>query len=59
MIILDTNIVSEPMRLSSDPGVVAWLDRQIIETLYLISVYLAQLLTDVEILPAASRRDGL
>jgi predicted nucleic acid-binding protein len=59
MIILDTNIVSEPMRLSSDPAVVAWLDRQIIETLYLISVNLAQLLTGVEILPAGSRRDAL
>jgi toxin FitB len=28
MILLDTNIVSEVMRLRPNPGVIAWLDRQ-------------------------------
>jgi hypothetical protein len=46
------------MRLSSDPAVVAWLDRQIFETLCLISVNLSQLLAGVEILPAGSRRNA-
>ncbi|MDR6756001.1 putative nucleic acid-binding protein [Mycoplana sp. BE70] len=28
MIILDTNVVSEPIRLAGNPAVLTWLDRQ-------------------------------
>ena len=35
MIILDTNVISEPMKAQADPAVVAWLDRQSADTLYL------------------------
>lgn len=43
MIVLDTNIVSETMRAAPDPNVVAWLNRQDIQTLYLSAVSLAEL----------------
>ncbi|MCF4166908.1 type II toxin-antitoxin system VapC family toxin [Zavarzinia compransoris] len=59
MIVLDTNVVSEPMRLDGDPAVRAWLDAQAAETLYLTSVSLAELLVGIGRLPQGRRRDGL
>ncbi|MGB9148066.1 MAG: type II toxin-antitoxin system VapC family toxin [Acidobacteriaceae bacterium] len=59
MIILDTNVVSEPMKAHGDPRVRAWLDRQAIATLYLTATSLAELLTGVEMLPEGRRRQGL
>lgn len=43
MIVLDTNVVSETMRPAPDANVVAWLNRQDIQTLYLTAVSLAEL----------------
>lgn len=43
MIVLDTNVVSETMRPVPDAAVVAWLNRQDIQTLYLTAVSLAEL----------------
>jgi predicted nucleic acid-binding protein len=59
MIILDTNVVSEPMKPSGAPSVVDWLDRQAAETLYLTAVNLAELLVGVETLPVGKRRVGV
>ncbi len=59
MIILDTNVVSEPIRPAPDVNVVAWLDRQIIDSLYLTTTSLSELLVGVEFLPAGRRKDGL
>lgn len=59
MIILDTNVVSEPMRPLADPAVQAWLDRQVLDTLYLTAVSLAELLVGIEILPEGRRKQGL
>ena len=59
MIILDTNVVSEPMRPDRNGRVLAWLDAQEPETLYLTAVNLAELLVGVEVLPKGKRRDGL
>ncbi len=59
MIILDTNVVSEPMKVNANPAVAAWLDRQAAETLYLTAVNLAELLVSVETMPAGKRRDGI
>lgn len=59
MIVLDTNVVSEPLRSRPDPRVLAWLDRQAAETLFLTAVSLAELLAGVEKLPAGRRRKGL
>ena len=56
MIIIDTNVLSEPMRSDGDPAVTVWLDRQRPETLYLTTVNLAELLLGVELMPLGLRR---
>ena len=59
MIILDTNVVSEPMKANGAASVVDWLDRQTAETLYLTAVNLAELLVGVETMPVGKRREGV
>jgi len=59
MILLDTNVVSEPMRLRPDPRVQDWLDAQAIETLYLSTISLSELLLGIESLPTGKRRRAL
>ena len=59
MIVLDTNVVSEPLRHEPDPAVVAWLNAQEPQTLYLTAVNLAELRSGVALLPAGRRRDDL
>ena len=59
MILLDTNVVSEPMRPNPDRRVLAWLDAQAAESLYLATVTLAELLLGIESLPAGKRRKAL
>jgi predicted nucleic acid-binding protein len=44
MIVLDTNVVSEAMKLEPNPDVHSWLNEQAAETLYLSSVTVAELL---------------
>ena len=58
-IVLDTNVVSEAMKPSPDPAVMAWLNDQVAETLYLTSVALAELLFGLGSLHAGRRRDAL
>lgn len=59
MIILDTNVVSEAVKVGRNPAVVAWLDGQSAETLYLTATSLSELLIGVEIPPTGKRKDGL
>jgi predicted nucleic acid-binding protein len=59
VIVLDTNVVSEPLRPMPDPAVLAWLDRQQAATLYLTTVNVAELLAGVEALLAGKRRASL
>ena len=59
MIVLDTNVVSEPFRPSPEPMVLEWLDRQNIETLFLSAISLAELRYGVSALPHGKRKDGL
>ena len=59
MIILDTNVLSEPMKPNSNPVVQAWLDRQTAETLFLTATSLSELLVGIEILPDGKRKEGL
>ena len=59
MIILDTNVISEPMKLNSNKAVLEWLDRQEANTLYLTSISLAELLVGIKTLPDGKRKDGL
>ncbi len=59
MILLDTNVISEPLRASADKNVLAWIDAQIIETLYLSTISLAELRFGIAVLPEGKRRDAL
>ena len=59
MIILDTNLISEPLRRNPEPRVVAWIDAQPQETLYLTAISAAELRAVVALLPAGKRRRSL
>jgi hypothetical protein len=59
MIILDTCVISEPMKARANPAVTAWLDRQAAETLYLTATNLSELLTGIELLPGGRRKRGM
>jgi toxin FitB len=59
LILLDTNVVSEPMRLRANPRVQAWLDDQAAETLFLSTTSLSELLMGLELLPKSRRREHL
>lgn len=59
MIVLDTNVVSEAMKPSASPAVLAWLNEQAAETLYLSSVTLAELLFGIGSLPTGKRKTAL
>ena len=59
MIVLDTNIISEAMKPSANPGVIAWLNEQALDTVYLSSVTLAELLYGIGSLPDGRRKTAL
>ena len=59
MILLDTNVISEPLKLTGDVGVLTWIDAQIIETLYLSTISLAELRFGIAALTPGKRRDTL
>lgn len=59
MILLDTNVISEPLRPKPSSVVVAWLDRQPLETLFLSAITVAELRFGIAALPAGKRRDRL
>ena len=59
MIILDTNVISEPLKANASPLVQKWLDQQTAELLYLTSVNLAELMLGVAILPEGERKKKL
>lgn len=59
MILIDTNVISEPLRAVPNTQVVAWLDAQPLDTLFLSVVTVAELRLGVARLPAGRRRNGL
>lgn len=59
MILLDTNVVSEPLRAGPDARVIEWIDAQQLETLFLSAITVAELRAGVALLPAGKRRAGL
>ena len=59
MIVLDTNVISEPVRPLPDPLVVAWLDRQPKTTLYLCAPVLMEVLLGVTLLPDGKRKKAM
>ena len=59
MILLDTNVISEPQRQKPDARVVAWLDAQALETLYLSAITVAELRAGIALMPVGKRRESL
>ncbi|MDR1581369.1 MAG: type II toxin-antitoxin system VapC family toxin [Synergistaceae bacterium] len=56
MIVLDTNVVSEVMKPEPNPAVRKWLNEQPVETLYLSSVSVAEMLFGIGMLPEGRRK---
>jgi len=59
MIVLDTNVVSELMRVEPDAQVVRWLDAQQPDLLWLTSINVAELLYGLARLPEGARKRAL
>jgi predicted nucleic acid-binding protein len=59
VILLDTNIISEALKPSGDPAVMAWLDAQAVETLFLSTITLAELRFGIAAMPIGRRRQTL
>lgn len=59
MILLDTSVVSEPLRHAPEARVIEWIDAQPLETLYLSAITVAELRAGLALLPAGKRRAGL
>lgn len=59
MIVLDTNVISETMRVQPNRVVIEWLDKQVADTLYLSSITLAELRFGIGVLSAGRRKSEL
>ena len=56
MILLDTNVISELWKAAPAPQVLAWVDGQMVETLCLSAVTVAELRFGLAAMPAGRRR---
>jgi predicted nucleic acid-binding protein len=56
MILIDTNVISELWKAEPSPAVLAWIDAQAVETLYLSAVTVAELRFGVAAMPEGKRR---
>lgn len=59
MILVDTNVVSEPWKPVPDACVLDWLDAQAIETLFLSAITVAELRFGIAAMPEGKRRTVL
>jgi toxin FitB len=59
MILIDTNVVSEPWKPVPDARVLDWLDAQAIETLFLSAITVAELRFGIAAMPEGKRRTVL
>ena len=59
MIVLDTNVISEPLRSRPDAAVVAWLNRQSYTARFATSVTVMEVRFGVERLPEGKRKADL
>lgn len=59
MILLDTNIVSESMRIEPDPRVIDWMDRQRASHLFLSAISVDEIVFGIETLPDGRRKNHL
>lgn len=59
MILLDTNVISEPWKPSPDDAVIAWLDAQAVETMFISAISVAELRFGIGAMPAGRRQSIL
>lgn len=59
MIVLDTNVISEPMRPRPDAAVIAWLNGQTDIALFTTSITVMELRFGIARLPEGKRKEGL
>jgi predicted nucleic acid-binding protein len=59
MILLDTNVISEPTKLVPDLNVRAWLDSQDVSSLYAASTSIAEVFLGIETMPEGLRKTRL
>lgn len=59
MILIDTNVISEMWKNEPDPSVLAWIDLQAVETLYLSAITVAELRFGLAAMPEGKRRSIL
>ena len=55
MIVIDTNVLSELWRVAPDPNVLAWMDAQVVETLFLSAITVAELRFGLAAMPHGKR----
>ena len=56
MIVLDTNVISELWKVEPNPSVLAWINAQAIETLYLSAITVAELRYGIATMAEGKRR---
>ena len=56
MILIDTNVISELWRIEPAPNVLAWIDLQTVETLYMSAITVAELRFGLATMPEGKRR---
>ena len=59
MILLDTNVISEFMRPVPDSEVVAWLDAQAVESVFVSAITRAEIELGLALMPDGQRKQGL
>jgi len=59
MTLLDTNVISELMKATPAPAVLAWMSLQPPDDLFISTITMAEILFGIELLPKGKRRDGL
>lgn len=59
MILLDTNVISEPWKSDPDAAVLTWLDAQAIETLFISAISIAGLRFGIASMPPGKRQTVL
>jgi len=59
MTLLDTNVISELMKATPAPSVLAWMSLQPPDDLFISTISMAEILFGIELLPKGKRRDGL
>jgi predicted nucleic acid-binding protein len=59
VILLDTNVISEPLKPLANPAAITWLDHQPKESLYLCAPVLMEVLFGIALLPDGKRKSAL